>query len=118
MPMKPPAIDMIRAYLLTASLAAAGIDAIVLMALLVCGCSEDALRTSTFRLVAALAVIAVVLVTKQLARTAFRSALAHRHATVGGAPARVVSISSACPARALVILHLRFNRCRFALAER
>jgi hypothetical protein len=115
--MKPSTIDMLRAYLLTASLAAAFLEVLVLIGHLLFGISEAAFLSVSFRLGVAVVIVCIVLATKRIAHGAFRSAVSNRYATCGGARSEAVYISPECPVRALVILHLRFNRRLFDLVE-
>lgn len=108
--MRPSTIAMLRAYLLTASLAAAAIQVVALLAIGVFGVSEDVFTSGTFRIAAVASIVCVVLVTRRIARAAFVSALSHDYAIVTDARSNATSVSPACPVRTLVILHLRFNR--------
>jgi hypothetical protein len=108
--MRSPIIDMLRAYLLTASVAAILIEVPVLLALDLFRISEKVFASMSFRAGVAIAIVMLVLATKRLASIAFRSALAHHYATISSARPETISVSSSCPARMLVILHLRFNR--------
>ncbi|MGF6245137.1 MULTISPECIES: hypothetical protein [Paraburkholderia] len=108
--MKPSTINMLRAYLLTASLAAIVIDVAALLAIGLFGVPEDVFTSTTFRLVAVAVIVCFVLVTRHVARAAFVSALSQRYATFSAAHANAIEISPVCPVRMLVVLHLRFNR--------
>jgi hypothetical protein len=99
---------------MTASLAAAAIEALVLIALFLFGISEEAFQSTAFRLGACALVAAAVLVARQPACLAFRSALKNRYATVFGADGETLSVSPHFPGRQLVMLHLRFSRKLFA----
>lgn len=101
---------MLRAYLMTASLAAMSIEIAVLVSLELFGVSERVFASTVFRASAACAIIGAVLMTRQVAQIAYRSAVTHRYATLSGTNSQSVAVSSACPVRMLVILHLRFNR--------
>jgi hypothetical protein len=101
---------MLRAYVLTASLAAAAIQLAALLSIVLFGVSEDVFSSTTFRLAAVATIVCVVLVTKRIARAAFISALSHDYATITDARSNATSVSPACPVRMLVVLHLRFNR--------
>jgi hypothetical protein len=114
--MKTSTREMLRAYLMTASLAATAIEALVLIALFLFDISEVAFQSTAFRLGACAFVVAAVLVTRRLAYLAFRSALKNRYATVFGAEGETISVSRHFPGRRLVILHLRFSRKLFELA--
>ncbi|PLZ00709.1 hypothetical protein CY652_19825 [Burkholderia sp. WAC0059] len=115
--MKASMIDMLRAYLLAASLTAAFIDALMSLALAM-GVSDGIFQSLTFRFGVLIAVACAVLIVRLAARSAFRSALAGRQVTIGGSSVETVLIRPACPRRELVILHLRFNRRLFAMASR
>jgi hypothetical protein len=111
--MKPSTIDMLRAYLLTASLAATAIQAAALLSIILFGVSEDVFTSMTFRIAAAAIIVCIVLVIKRIARAAFVSALSQCYATITDAHSNATSVSPVCPVRTLVILHLRFNRRPF-----
>jgi hypothetical protein len=111
--MKPSTIDMLRAYLLTASLAAAAIQAAALLSIILFGVSEDVFTSMTFRIAAAAIIVCIVLVIKRIARAAFVSALSQCYATITDAHSNATSVSPVCPVWMLVILHLRFNRRPF-----
>lgn len=101
---------MLRAYLITASLAAASIEFSALASYDLFDVSENVFVSRAFRTGVVIAIVAAVLATRYAARAAFRSALLHRQATVSMANAQSIAVSQSCPLRALVILHLRFNR--------
>jgi hypothetical protein len=101
---------------MTASLAAAAIEALVLIALFLFGISDEAFQSTAFRLGACAPVVAAVLVTRRLTYLAFRSALKNRYATVFAADGETISVSPYFPGRQLVMLHLRFSRKLFELA--
>ncbi|RFU48392.1 hypothetical protein [Paraburkholderia sp. DHOC27] len=113
---KSSTVDMLRAYLITAALAAMSIQVAALVAMDVFGVSEQFFTSSLFRMCAAVVVAAAVLIVKHVANVVYCSAVAHRYATLKGANGQRVAVSLACPVRALVILHLRFERRRFELA--
>jgi len=130
-PLKAATIDMLRAYLLMASLAATLMELVVLVAIVVFGCSEGTFESTTFRVTVMLILLAAVLATRQIAGATFRWAVVHRYATFSGAVSETVTaqtvtpaapatvtISPTCPRRPLVVLHLRLNRRLFELAER
>jgi hypothetical protein len=121
--MRSPTIDMLRAYLMTASLAAMSIEVGALVSLEVFGVSEQVFGSAIFRLSACFAIIATVLVTKGVANLAYRSAVLHRYTKTtktkgvnGQSEGQSVAVSPACPVRTLVILHLRFSRRMVDLA--
>jgi hypothetical protein len=108
--MRPSTIDMMRAYLVTASLAAIAMDAAALLSIDLFGASEDVFTSMTFRVASVVAIVCIVLVTRQVARAAFVSALSHRYASFSEEHSNAIILSPACPDRMLVSLHLRFNR--------
>jgi hypothetical protein len=108
--MKPSTVDMLRAYLMTASLASVFIVAVAPATLAVFGLSDETFQTPVFRTGAVTAIICLVLLTKKAARLAFHSAVADRHVTPIGPMGHSISVSRECPGRQLVILHLRFSR--------
>jgi hypothetical protein len=108
--MTPATIAMLRAYLVTASLAAAAIQMGALVSIGLFGVPEDVFTSGTFRLAAAATIVCIVLLIKRIARAAFLSALSHEYAIVTDAQSNATSVSPICPVRTLVILHLRLNR--------
>lgn len=114
--MKPATIDMLRAYLMTTSLAAVVTEVLVLVALFGFGMPEYTVHSIAFRVGVVIAVAIIVLVTRQLAQAAFRSAVSNHYATFCGG-SQSISVSRRCPVRQLVILHLRFIRRRCDLVE-
>jgi hypothetical protein len=108
--MTPSTIAMLRAYLLTASFAAAAIEVLALLSIDLFGVSENVFDSGTFRIAAVATIVCIVLVIKRIARAAFISALSHDYAVVTDVPSRGTSVSPVCPGLMLVILHLRFNR--------
>jgi hypothetical protein len=112
--MKPSTVDMLRAWLLIASLAATFIDAVVLFSFGLLGVPERMFETRAFHLGVLAVVVLTVIVTRVLARSAYRTALASRHAIISDTPCQTVSVSADCPLRLLVIFHLRLNRAQLA----
>jgi hypothetical protein len=108
--MKPSTTDMLRAYLLTASLAAAAIEAVTLILIGLFGVSEEVFTSTTFRAIVVLTIVCIVVITRQVARAAFVSAVSHNYASFSDGHSNAISVSPACPVRFLVVLHLRFNR--------
>jgi hypothetical protein len=115
--MKPATVDMLRAHLMTVSLLAMGMEAAVLLSLLLFGTSEATFVTRWFQLLAVSLLAAGVIAARWLASIAFERALRSHHA-MGGARSGFVSLASNCPLRNLVILHLRFSRRAFEVTER
>lgn len=115
--MKSSTKDMLRAYLMTDSIAAVLMEALALIALAVFGISEEAFQSGAFRIGASVIIVAAVLATRHVAYLAFCSALKNRYARVRGTDTLVVSVSQAFPGRQLVILHLRLTRSQFELVS-
>lgn len=113
--MKSPTMEMLRAYLLAASLSAAFIDAAVLVSLIVFRVPAGIFESAAFRLGAAAVIVGTLIVIRTLADLAFHFALANQYVTVSGAQRRTVSLSQHCPKRLLVIFHVRLNRRIFDL---
>jgi hypothetical protein len=109
--MKPATVDMLRAHLMTASVLAMGVEAAVLISLLLFGLSESIFDTPSFRWLVVVMLAGGVMAARWLASIAFARAVRSHHATCRMAPSEFVSLTSNCPLRNLVILHLRF-RCR------
>jgi hypothetical protein len=108
--MTPTTIAMLRAYLMTASLAAAAIQMAALLSIGLFGVPEAVFTSGPFRLVATASIVCIVLLVKRIARAAFLSALSLDYATITDTHSNATSVSPVCPVRMLVILHLRFNR--------
>jgi hypothetical protein len=108
--MNSSTVLMVRAYLITASLAAASIEIPVLASYDLFDVSENVFASRAFRVGVVITVVGAVLATRYAARAAFRFALLHDQATFSRANAQSIAVSQACPLRSLVILHLRFNR--------
>ena len=115
--MKPSTVEMLRAYLLVVALAATVTDAFVLVALGVFGVPEHLFEAAPFRIGVLIAIALTLVVTRNFVRSAFRAALASRHAVVRDTACQTVSVSADCPFRLLVIFHLRLNRARLASTE-
>ncbi|WP_122157479.1 hypothetical protein [Paraburkholderia sp.] len=108
--MTPATIAMLRAYLMTASLAAAAIQMAALLSIGLFGVPEAVFTSGPFRLAATASIVCIVLLVKRIARAAFLSALSLDYATITDTHSNATSVSPVCPVRMLVILHLRFNR--------
>lgn len=115
--MKPTIPDMLRAYLIPASLGAALLETVILFAYALFRVSDSAFQTLSFRLTAAGVVVMVIAVTRQRAYIAFRRAVSERYACCHGPAGETIYLSPACPERSLVMLHLRFSRRSFMLAS-
>ncbi|MEI5998989.1 hypothetical protein H3V53_17780 [Paraburkholderia bengalensis] len=96
----------IRAHLVTVSIAAVVIDAIVLVGMNLFELSESTFETSDFRFAVVLLIVIALASTRLLALAAYRRALRQRRtfACVDGA----VHPRYASRFRALALLHLRF----------
>jgi hypothetical protein len=114
---KRPFAGIVRPYLITASVAAATIDAAAAVAVLGFDVPESLFETAAFRVLGVGLVALVVLATRGAASVAFRTALRERHAVRSPQADPPVRVSSACPARGLVLLHLAFTGTRYASAE-
>ncbi|SEA35579.1 hypothetical protein [Paraburkholderia sartisoli] len=116
--MKPAVVDMLRAHLLTASLAAMCFQVAALVSLFF-NVSEASLESAPFRLFALGCVVTSVLLTRQVASMSFSRALHSRHATYRTVAAQggLVSVALNCPLRMLVILHLRMRGRPFELVQ-
>ncbi|BCF97129.1 hypothetical protein PPGU19_016980 [Paraburkholderia sp. PGU19] len=107
--MKQTTVQMIRAHLVTASVAATAIDICVVSLLLFCKFPQTLFETATFRELTFGLLLAAVLITRRAARMAFRAAVKRHHAHFIGPRRDAVCVSAICPARGLVILHLHFT---------
>jgi hypothetical protein len=108
--MRPVIIAQCRAYLLVASLTAAAIQVLVLVTMRVFGVPETFFTSSVFRMAVLGLLVAAVVLTRRFADAAFRTAQAGNHLATGGEPHDIVTVSSRCPQRAWVVLHVRFSR--------
>ncbi|MGF6778865.1 hypothetical protein [Paraburkholderia sp. GAS334] len=117
--MKPVTVDMLRAHLITASLAAMCIQVILLLSLPLFDVSESSLESLPFRLAAMVSIVCGVALTRQIASMSFSRALQSHHATfrTPASKGAMVSVASNCPLRELVILHLRFSGRSFELVK-
>ncbi|MEF3064003.1 hypothetical protein [Pandoraea apista] len=114
--MKSSTIRMLRAYLLVASLGAACIDACVVIAMLVFDVPERIFTSSDFRIAMAASLLLLLLAARSTAASAYRAALASRHATLHGVRGRAsVVLRDDCPHRLLVLLHIHIRRQRLAM---
>ncbi|SEK07746.1 hypothetical protein [Paraburkholderia diazotrophica] len=107
--MKQTTVEMIRAHVVTASVAATAIDVAVVSLLFFCKFPESMFETASFRVLTFTLLLAAVLATRHAAHIAFRAAIRRRHARFVGPREDAVCVSSLCPARRLVILHLHFT---------
>lgn len=114
--MKPSIVEMLRAHLLAASLAAACMDASAVAAIVLFHVPGAVFESRGFRLGAVGAVALGTFAVRRLASHAFRRAVRHAHAwpATGTWPARV---SRACPSMPLVVLHLRLTGKPYALVD-
>ncbi len=116
--MKPATVDMLRAHLMTAAMAAICIDVLVVLALLLFGIPDQAFQSAWFRWLAVGVIACAVVTTRSLACREFGRAVASRHATYRSPRSSVVWLASDCPRRRLVVLHLRFSRIPFVSVDR
>ncbi|CAN7706739.1 hypothetical protein [Caballeronia sp. dw_19] len=115
--MKPVTVDILRAHLMAASLTAMGAEALILLVLLVLPVSEETFSSTPFRLLALALIVSGVIVIRRLAHAAFEQAVQRRYVTTHLALSRPVSVTTRCPRRGLVILHLRLTGRPFVLAS-
>lgn len=97
----------IRTHLVTASIAAMAIDAIVLVAIGLFGIRESAFETTDFRLAVVTLIALALASTRLLALAAYRRALMQRRTFVR--TDGVVHPQYGCRLPLLVLLHLRFS---------
>jgi hypothetical protein len=113
---------MLRAHLMTASVLAMGMEAAVLLSLLLFGTPEATFVTPSFHLLVVSLLAGGMVTARWLASIAFERALRSHHAMRGGrgsdGRSGYVCIASNCPLRNLVILHLRFSCRAFKVMER
>lgn len=115
--MRPSIADMLRAYLIPASLAAAATELAAVLAFLLFRLSTESFHTISFRAGAACVIVAAVVVTRRRAYCAFRLALQKRYVCYHDTNGKTLYVSPACPQREWVILHLHFHRIAFHLAR-
>ncbi|MGI4812341.1 MAG: hypothetical protein ACRYGG_03235 [Janthinobacterium lividum] len=115
--MRPSTVVILRAYLMAASLGAAFIGVSAAAASVLFDIDDRVFESTVFRLSAASVVIGLVFVVKWMARRAFQSALVGHHALDNRTGPGRVEISSECPRRSLVVLHLLFHCDAFDMAE-
>ncbi|WP_321939669.1 hypothetical protein [Paraburkholderia sp. J8-2] len=104
---------VLRAHLKIACLAAMVLQMTVLGAMVLFRIPEEHFTSNDFRAVAVLLLICAVAAVRQAAHVAFNAALERNDAMFtadGNSPA--VSISAACPLRALVVLHVQLTGLR------
>lgn len=114
---KSSTVEMLRAYLIAASMGAALIDACVVIAMFVFDVPQRVFTTVDFRLAMGASLVLLLLAMRSVANAAFRAAVSSRHATLcqsgGVSVARPVTLRDDCPHRLLVLFHIYINRKRF-----
>ena len=115
--MKPVTVDMLRAHLMAASLTAMGAEILLLLVLLVLPISEETFSSTPFRLLALAMIVSGVIVIRRLAHASFEQAMQRRYVMTNIAPSRPVWVTTQCPRRGLVILHLRLTGRPFVLVH-
>ena len=115
--MSQSTVVMLRAYLATASLAAALVGGVAVAISIVFNVGDAVFESASFRLGATAMVVFLVLLAKRAGLLAFRSALENRHVVYHDPQREAVAVSSGCPLRWLVVLHLLFHGKAFALAD-
>ncbi|CAB3755915.1 hypothetical protein LMG29739_02336 [Paraburkholderia solisilvae] len=107
---------MLRAYLMTASVAAACIQSLIVMPMMfLFRVPVETFETARFRMLALLFVSASVFVTRGVASCAFHAAVRCGGVTFGHAACGdgVACITPACAKRKLIVLHLHFARMQY-----
>ena len=115
--MKPVTADMLKAYLIAASLTAMAIEVLAFVALLLLPVSQHDFSSTPFRIFAFSAIICGVIAIRRSAHVAFDMAVQRRHVMSYIMTSRPVSVTHNCPRRWLVTLHLRFNGRPFVVAQ-
>lgn len=115
--MKASTVHMLRAWLIAASLAACAIDAAAIVALSAFHLPERVFESGPFRAGVVVAIALALVATRRLGQSAFRSALASRHAIVRDTPCQTVWLAADCPLRLFVVFHLSVNRARLARGD-
>jgi len=116
--MKPFTVDVLRAYLLTASMVAAILALCVALANFFLGFPEYIFLTSKFRICVAAVIVGSVWLAKWIASRAFNAALANHQVEICGTEPKQVVLADVCARRPLVLLHLRFSRQHAGLPTR
>ncbi|QGZ66608.1 hypothetical protein [Paraburkholderia acidisoli] len=115
--MKRSTLIQCRAYLWVGSIAALVIQIAAVAALLVFNVPEAVFTSSAFRVAVVALVVAAVFVAQWFAAQSFRAALAREDIAFAQPGQNVVEVSSECPRRAFVMLHVLLNPRRLALAS-
>jgi len=105
-------VEMLRAYLVTASLLAMGMDGTIVIVALVVHVPDAVFEGSMFRLVALTMLVACTVAVKVRAMHAFRRAVKGRTAIDAGIGCPVLDDCS-CPSLGLVIFYHRLSRREF-----
>jgi len=105
-------VEMLRAYLVTASLLAMGMDGTIVIVALVVHVPDAVFEGSMFRLVALTMLVACTVAVKVRAMHAFRRAVKGRTAIDAGIGCPVL-VDCSCPSLGLVIFYLRLSRREF-----
>ncbi len=113
---KSVTVDMLRAHLLMAALAAMVVQVAALASLLLLGISESVFDSAAFRVSCVLVIVVGILAARHIAHFAFGGAVKSGHAVCCDQRTRRISVASDCPRRHLVILHLRLTGIPFELA--
>jgi hypothetical protein len=115
--MKRTTIDMLRAYLMAASLCAVGIEFGIAIAHL-CGVADRSFQSLSFRLTGFALIVGCVMAVRCIAHVAFHKAQKRHYASAAQVQCELVRVSVKCPWLALVLLHLRFTCKPYALVDR
>lgn len=114
--MKRSTVIQCRAYLFVGSVAALIIQVAVVGSMLVFDVPAAVFASSAFRVAVVAIVVASVLAAQWVAARSFRVALARHDIVFADEGHSNITLSSQCPRRAFVMLHLRLNPRRFAMA--
>jgi hypothetical protein len=115
--MEPSTVERWRAHLQIAAVTGMFIQCFVLVSLLAWRVPEAFFSTAGFRGCVILAVAVAILSARQFADSTFKAAVMSGYAQLSGIDRRTISISSDCPQRLWVVLHVRLNRNRFDRTE-
>ncbi|BAO86448.1 hypothetical protein BSFA1_14710 [Burkholderia sp. SFA1] len=114
MSMSRTTVDMLRAYLMTASIVAVCINGGIVIAVLIFHMSDTIFEGSLFRFIAVCSLAVSIMAVRHRAMRAFRRALECQNVFDAGF-GRPVLVDSSCPSLALVILYLRLARKEFVI---
>lgn len=111
--MKPSTVVQCRAHLFVGAIAAVLIQIVVVGSIALFGVPQGVFLSLEFRVAVIAAIIAAVLLARWLAAESFRIALARNDISFAAQEPCAVTLSSECPRRALVMLHVLLNPRQF-----